>query len=153
MKITAVAKAATLATLAVAGGLGAVRADEEDAAPVFSVPESKGHAFLETFQSDPFDGEGQQWIESKDSSYEGQKWSHGPRTKSSDFYQPDLVSNNSVYKPPSPPSSCPGLFVLPCPCLLEHSSHASETGTAVLVVPDLIAHFHEPAPRRNPGAS
>ena len=42
MKITAVAKAATLATLAVAGGLGAVRADEEEAAA-----EEEGEAVAE----------------------------------------------------------------------------------------------------------
>jgi len=87
MKVT---KTLTCVLAASAMTLGAVRA-EDSAEPkkVFSVPESTGHKFLETFQTDPFDKEGQMWIESKDSTYEGQKWSHGPRTAAADFYKAD----------------------------------------------------------------
>ena len=56
----------------------------------FSVPESTGHAFLETFQDDPFS----RWIESSDSTYDGQKWAHEARKESSEFYKSDLVSKN-----------------------------------------------------------
>ena len=56
----------------------------------FSVPESTGHAFLETFQDDPFS----RWIESSDSTYDGQKWAHEARKETSEFYKSDLVSNN-----------------------------------------------------------
>lgn len=89
MKVT---KTLTCVLAASAVTLGAVRAEESDGADakkVFSVPESTGHAFLETFQANPFDKEGQMWIESKDATYEGQKWSHGPRTESSEFYKAD----------------------------------------------------------------
>ena len=92
MKVT---KTLTCVLAASAVTLGAVRAEESDGADakkVFSVPESTGHAFLETFQANPFDKEGQMWIESKDATYEGQKWSHGPRTESSEFYKADTVS-------------------------------------------------------------
>lgn len=52
----------------------------------FSVPESTGHAFLETFQDDPFS----RWIESSDSTYDGQKWAHEARKETSEFYKSDL---------------------------------------------------------------
>ena len=54
----------------------------------FSVPESTGHAFLETFQDDPFS----RWVESSDSTYDGQKWVHEARQDSSEFYASDKVS-------------------------------------------------------------
>ena len=65
MKVT---KTLTCVLAASAVTLGAVRAEESDGADakkVFSVPESTGHAFLETFQANPFDKEGQMWIEAK----------------------------------------------------------------------------------------
>ena len=54
----------------------------------FSVPESTGHAFLETFQDDPFS----RWVESSDSTYDGQKWVHEARQDTSEFYASDKVS-------------------------------------------------------------
>lgn len=51
----------------------------------FSVPESTGHAFLETFQDDPFS----RWVESSDSTYDGQKWVHEARQDTSEFYASD----------------------------------------------------------------
>ena len=67
------------------------RADAEEGETVketFSVPKSTGHAFLETFQDDPFS----RWTESSDSSYDGQKWAHEARKETSDFYAADMVS-------------------------------------------------------------
>ena len=66
-------------------------ADAEEVETVketFSVPASTGHAFLETFQDDPFS----RWTESSDSSYDGQKWAHEARKETSDFYATDMVS-------------------------------------------------------------
>ena len=60
------------------------RADAEEVETVketFSVPASTGHAFLETFQDDPFS----RWTESSDSSYDGQKWAHEARKETSDL--------------------------------------------------------------------
>merc|ERR1711871_1703132 len=64
-------------------------ADAEEVETVketFSVPASTGHAFLETFQDDPFS----RWTESSDSSYDGQKWAHEARKETSDFYATDM---------------------------------------------------------------
>ena len=69
---------------------------EEPAAEVelFSVPDTKGAAFVETFQTDPF--ETGRWSKSSDSSYEGQEWTFGAPDGVDGKYKDDTVSYPST---------------------------------------------------------
>lgn len=85
-----VASRAVMGLAIVAALLGTVVAAEDGSEEefVFSVPESTGHAFLETFQEDPF--ESSRWVESTDSSYDGQKWTHGPAKDATEAFEANL---------------------------------------------------------------
>ena len=79
-----------MAIVATLCGVVAVAEEVADEEFKFSVPESTGHAFLETFQEDPFDSS--RWVESSDSSYDGQKWTHGPAKDATEAFEANLVS-------------------------------------------------------------
>ena len=82
----------------------AAAAAEEDAPEPFTVPDTAGAAFVETFQTDPFDG---RWVESTDAAYDGQSWGWGPPKDAAGKYEADTVS---------PPHFIRGdSFSLPCP--------------------------------------
>ena len=59
---------------------------------VFTVPSTDGAAFVETFQTNPFDG---RWVESTADAYKGSEWAWETAKASSGKYVADKVSYNT----------------------------------------------------------
>jgi calnexin len=68
-------KTAIIASLALPALVAGDDAEETAAVEEFSVPDTTGASFVETFQTDPF--EAGRWTKSTDASYDGQEWSFG----------------------------------------------------------------------------
>jgi hypothetical protein len=90
------------------------------AAEEFSVPDTTGAAFVETFQTDPF--ETGRWTKSADTTYEGQAWTFGAPEGVEGKYKDDTVSSRLSFivegAPPAPAHShlpSPLLFPLCLP--------------------------------------
>lgn len=84
-------KTALIASLALPYAAVAEENDEStEVVDVFTVPDASGAAYVETFQTDPF--EDGRWVKSSDSKYEGQEWDFGAPNGVKGKYQDDTVS-------------------------------------------------------------
>ena len=94
----------------------AVAEEAAEAEEPFSVPETSA-PFVETFQTDPFASG--RWVESTDSSYDGQEWAWETPKGVTGKYAADKVRSCQrplgypAPPPHSPPSSPPSSFLLP----------------------------------------
>ena len=83
-------KTALIASLALPYAATAEENEEPAEVDVFTVPDTSGAAYVETFQTDPF--EDGRWVKSSDSMYEGQEWNFGAPSGVQGKYQDDTVS-------------------------------------------------------------
>lgn len=130
----------------------------EDAAPAaaaeeeFSVPDTTGAAFVETFQTDPF--ETGRWTKSADTTYDGQEWTFGAPDGVEGKYKDDTVSSRFLRcVEGSRPARSRLPFLSPLPTFPRPCFAGAEDALVILsafnAVSTRTTHTHKKKPHNN----